>query len=94
MLDNQLTKRLADTMSALFGDFVEDVIREVEQGKAKRSMFAETEREREDILNGIRECEWNFEMNPLVASVRSEEIISHDFSKGWVRSYAVFVQKI
>ena len=59
------------------------VIREVEYGKAKRSMFAETQRERQEIMDGIRRCDWNFEVNPLVAVVKAEvEVVHHDFSKG------------
>ena len=69
-----------------------DVIAAVETGKAKRSMFAETQREREDIMSGIRECEWNLEVDPLVVSVSvagadersGGEVMRHDFSEGWV----------
>ncbi|EJD04067.1 uncharacterized protein FOMMEDRAFT_106503 [Fomitiporia mediterranea MF3/22] len=59
-----------------------DVIQEVEQRKAKRSMFAETQREREDILEAIRNSEWNMEMNPLITTVRCDEVVYHDFSTG------------
>ena len=59
-----------------------DIIQEVEQRKAKRSMFAETQREREEILESIRNSEWNMEMNPLVTTAHCEDIIGHDFSSG------------
>ncbi|THH11203.1 hypothetical protein EW145_g824 [Phellinidium pouzarii] len=61
---------------------LQDVIRVVEQSKAKRSMFAETQREREDILKAIRCSEWNMEMNPVTTSVHCEEFVNHDFSIG------------
>ncbi|KAH8120206.1 ER-golgi trafficking TRAPP I complex 85 kDa subunit-domain-containing protein [Phellopilus nigrolimitatus] len=61
---------------------LQDVIQAVEQGKAKRSMFAETQREREEVLGGIKASEWNMEMNPIVTAVQSEEVVEHDFSTG------------
>ncbi|KAL5534350.1 hypothetical protein ACEPAG_812 [Sanghuangporus baumii] len=59
-----------------------DVILEVEGKKAKRSMFAETQREREEILQSIRNSEWNMETNPLITAIHYEETVSHDFSTG------------
>ena len=61
---------------------LQDVIQSVEQQRAKRSMFAETRREREDILEAIRNSEWNMEMNPLVTFVRCDEVVAHDFATG------------
>ena len=61
---------------------LQEVIQAAEQRKAKRSMFAETQRERESILDVIRHSEWNMEMNPLVAIVRCDEVVVHDFSTG------------
>lgn len=68
-----------------------DVIYTVESAKAKRSMFAETQREREDILEAIKNSEWNMEMNPLVTSVRCEETVAHDFSTGWVPALTILI---
>lgn len=63
---------------------LQDDIDSVQQGKAKRSMFAETQRERMEILEAIRASEWNREMNPVVASIICPEIVKHDFSSGYV----------
>ncbi|KAJ6604519.1 ER-golgi trafficking TRAPP I complex 85 kDa subunit-domain-containing protein [Mycena vulgaris] len=58
-----------------------DIIDEAETAKVKRSMYAETQREKMDVLDAIRNSEWNAEMNPIV--VTQEEVpISHDFSTG------------
>ena len=48
----------------------------------KRSMYAETERERQDILDAVRTCDWNAEMDPTVVSVREGFTVKHDFSQG------------
>lgn len=65
--------------AALQGDIVA-----VQQGKAKRSMFAETQRERLEILEAVKASEWNREMDPLVTSVHCAEVVKHDFSSGFV----------
>jgi len=44
---------------------MQDIIHEAEVSKVKRSMYAETERERQEIMDAIRGSEWNSEMNPL-----------------------------
>lgn len=61
---------------------LEDVIQNVKEAKPKRNMFAETAREREDILDAIRASEWNMEMNPVVTFVSAAATILHDFSDG------------
>ncbi|KAI5123549.1 hypothetical protein M0805_003369 [Coniferiporia weirii] len=61
---------------------LQDIIDVVERGKAKRSMFAETQRQREEILEAIKYSEWNVEMNPMVTSVHCEEFVTHNFSTG------------
>ncbi|KAI0036617.1 ER-golgi trafficking TRAPP I complex 85 kDa subunit-domain-containing protein [Vararia minispora EC-137] len=58
------------------------VIQEIEQMKVKRSMYAETLRERSSILEAIRNCEWNTEMNPVIATVQDLAVITHDFAEG------------
>ena len=60
-----------------------EVIEATEGAKVKRSMYAETRREKAEILNGIRESEWNDEMNPLVLSLK-EGTLLHDFTQGFV----------
>lgn len=54
--------------------------------KAKRSMYAETQREKMEILQSIRDSEWNAEMNPIVVTIQ-EGVIEHDFGLGCVASY-------
>lgn len=61
---------------------LQDVIEQFESAKVKRSMYAETQRENVKILEAIRTCEWNVEMNPLDVVVASEDEIVHDFSSG------------
>lgn len=48
----------------------------------KRSMYAETQREKGAILEAIRNSEWNAEMNPLMVAFSDGQLIQHDFSKG------------
>ncbi len=59
-------------------------IREVEEMKVKRSMYAETQRERESIMEAIRACEWNAEMNPVSLVTIEPDIIRHQFSELYV----------
>jgi len=49
--------------------------------KVKRSMYVETERERTSVLQAIRACEWNAEMNPIFLTVTEPGIVNHDFSE-------------
>ncbi|KAF7306800.1 hypothetical protein MIND_00471700 [Mycena indigotica] len=58
-----------------------DIIDEAESAKVKRSMYAETQREREELVDSLRHSQWNTEMNPLVV-FREEKPISHPFSDG------------
>jgi len=60
---------------------LQDVIQEV-NAKGKRNMYAETARENMEMLDAIKGCEWNMEMNPLDISVRGAKDIIHDFSSG------------
>ncbi|EGO05173.1 hypothetical protein SERLA73DRAFT_68802 [Serpula lacrymans var. lacrymans S7.3] len=59
-----------------------DIIQEAESTKAKRSMYAETQREKHEILEAIRDSEWNVETNPTVIAVESGRTVEHDFAKG------------
>lgn len=65
---------------------LQDAIENVEGAKVKRSMYAETQREKTEILQSIRDSEWNAEMNPLVVMVQ-EGVLEHDFSRGCVASF-------
>lgn len=66
---------------------LQEVIENVESAKVKRSMYAETQREKMEILQSIRDSEWNVEMNPLVVTIQ-EDVVEHDFSRGYVVSFA------
>lgn len=59
-----------------------EAIQELEQKKVIRSMFAETLREREEILQYVQYSEWNREVNPLIARISSKTRVLHDFSHG------------
>lgn len=61
---------------------LQEVIQEVENAKGKRNMYAETVRENMEMLDAIKGCEWNMEMNPLDVSVKGANEIIHDFSTG------------
>jgi len=61
-----------------------EIIEAVEGAKVKRSMYAETQRQKVEILNGIRASEWNAEMNPIVLSLQDMGTLLHDFTQGCV----------
>ncbi|XP_006454644.1 hypothetical protein AGABI2DRAFT_182617 [Agaricus bisporus var. bisporus H97] len=61
---------------------LQEVIEEFENAKGKRSMYAETVRENSKMLETIRVCEWNQEMNPLNVSIKGTDGFEHDFSVG------------
>jgi trafficking protein particle complex subunit 8 len=60
------------------------IIEDAEGLKVKRSIYAETRKEKEEILYAIRASEWNAEMDPIVVSVPSGVRIGHEFSRGYV----------
>jgi len=57
------------------------VIQEARELKVKRSIYAETDRERSSILEAIRASEWNAEMNPVSLTTIEPGVINHDFSE-------------
>ncbi|KIP12403.1 hypothetical protein PHLGIDRAFT_27246 [Phlebiopsis gigantea 11061_1 CR5-6] len=59
-----------------------ELIEEAESAKTKRSMYAETQRERVQLLETIRYSEWNAEMDPLVIASIDGQVVRHDFSQG------------
>lgn len=61
-----------------------DIVELAENAKSVRSMYAETQRQRAEILQGIKESEWNTVSDPLVVNAPAEKEILHDFSKGYV----------
>ncbi|KZT05978.1 uncharacterized protein LAESUDRAFT_726547 [Laetiporus sulphureus 93-53] len=62
--------------------FLKDIVNEAERMKVKRSMYAETQRERLEILGAIRESEWNVEMDPITVTIDASSTVRHDFSRG------------
>ncbi|GBE78241.1 hypothetical protein SCP_0111240 [Sparassis crispa] len=61
---------------------LKEIVEEADSAKVKRSMYAETRRQRSEILRSIRDSEWNAEMNPVVVTVQDGRRVDHDFSKG------------
>ncbi|KAH7885908.1 ER-golgi trafficking TRAPP I complex 85 kDa subunit-domain-containing protein, partial [Phlebopus sp. FC_14] len=59
-----------------------ETIAEAEGGKMKRRLYAETHRERKDILQAIRNSQWNAEVNPLTVTMQDGLIVEHDFTRG------------
>jgi hypothetical protein len=60
------------------------IIEEAESAKVKRSMYAETQMEKMEIMRTVRGGEWNVNSNPVVVSVKYELVVEHDFGSGWV----------
>jgi trafficking protein particle complex subunit 8 len=58
-----------------------NVIREAEEAKVKRSIYAETQMEKASILEAIRTSEWNAEMNPVLLITIEPSVIHHNFSE-------------
>ncbi|CAK5264890.1 unnamed protein product [Mycena citricolor] len=58
-----------------------EILQEAENTKVTRSMYAETQRERTEVVQAIERSEWNSEMNPHMLSI-GQRLLSHDFSKG------------
>lgn len=61
---------------------LKEIIEEAEGAKVKRSMYAETQREKQEILDAVRASEWNAEMNPVVVTLQHDDRLEHDFATG------------
>lgn len=62
---------------------LDELIQTSDASSKKRSIYAETSRERTAIQSVIQSLDWNAEMNPLVIQVSTESPrVTHDFSKG------------
>ncbi|KAI1793952.1 ER-golgi trafficking TRAPP I complex 85 kDa subunit-domain-containing protein [Ganoderma leucocontextum] len=59
-----------------------EIIHVAEKMKVKRSMFAETQREREAILHSVKNCEWNMETDPMLVLVKDGTVVEHNFRQG------------
>ncbi|PVF97590.1 hypothetical protein CPB86DRAFT_785718 [Serendipita vermifera] len=61
---------------------LQEVLERAGHSKAK-SIYAETKREHELLLQHFTECEWNRETDPVVVHAKAENIlVDHDFAKG------------
>ncbi|KAG6841941.1 hypothetical protein C0991_005121 [Blastosporella zonata] len=58
------------------------IIEDAENAKVKRSMYAETQKEKEEVLEAIRTSEWNAEMNPVLLVLQEPGTMYHDFNLG------------
>lgn len=58
------------------------MIEEAESAKVRRSMYAETHKEKMEIMQAVRSGEWNANSNPVVVSIRHELVVEHDFGSG------------
>jgi hypothetical protein len=65
---------------------LQEVLEKAGQSKAK-SIYAETKREHELLLQHFAECEWNRETDPVVLHAKAEKIlVNHEFVQGCVTS--------
>jgi len=69
------------TLGAEHGD-LGGIIEEAESAKVKRSMYAETQKEKMEIMKAVKGGEWNVNSNPVVVSVKYELVIEHNFESG------------
>lgn len=69
---------------------LKEILDESENTKTTRSMYAETRQERIEVLQAVRDSEWNREMNPLVVHVTTPHVVKHDFSKGYILVLSVY----
>ncbi|TFK30788.1 hypothetical protein FA15DRAFT_662838 [Coprinopsis marcescibilis] len=60
---------------------LDQIIYNLENSKVKRSIYAETVREKAELVEGIRTSVWNADTDPTVATVEENKII-HNFDKG------------
>jgi hypothetical protein len=57
------------------------ILSEQRETTAKRSMYAETQTEKQDVLKALEESIWNREMDPLMVTIQNAHV-RHDFSQG------------
>ncbi|KAF9650034.1 hypothetical protein BDM02DRAFT_3185724 [Thelephora ganbajun] len=69
------------TLGAEHGD-LRGIIEEAESAKVKRSMYAETQKEKMEVMQAVKGGEWNVNSNPVVVSVKYELVVEHDFESG------------
>ncbi|EIW64369.1 uncharacterized protein TRAVEDRAFT_158546 [Trametes versicolor FP-101664 SS1] len=59
-----------------------EIVQAAKVMKVKRSMYAETQRERAAILEAVQACEWNREDDPVAVFVQDGAVVEHDFRQG------------
>ena len=69
------------TLGAEHGD-LGGIIEEAESAKVKRSMYAETQREKVEVMRAVKGGEWNVNSNPVVVNIKCELVVEHDFESG------------
>ena len=69
------------TLGAEHGD-LGGIIEEAESAKVKRIMYAETQKEKMEVMQAVKGGEWNVNSNPVVVSVKYELVVDHDFESG------------
>jgi trafficking protein particle complex subunit 8 len=50
----------------------------------KRGIYAETRREKMEVLEAIRASEWNTDTNPILVALQDGVRVEHDFAQGYV----------
>lgn len=61
---------------------LKEIIEEAENGKVGRSMYAETRREKVEMIQAIRDSDWNAEIDPIAVTTVFEDQIKHCFGRG------------
>ncbi|KAF8525181.1 ER-golgi trafficking TRAPP I complex 85 kDa subunit-domain-containing protein [Hysterangium stoloniferum] len=61
---------------------LDELILQSETAKVKRTMYAETAKEKTQVQDALRVSDWNANMNPAVVRVTSSPRVEHDFLKG------------
>jgi hypothetical protein len=69
------------TLGARHG-LLKEIIDAAGTAKVNRSIYAEAYREKADILDALRNSEWNIETDPLSIAAQDHKNVVHDFSKG------------
>jgi hypothetical protein len=64
---------------------LKEIIEDAEGIKVKRNMYAETQREKNEILDAVRGSEWNAEMNPIIVTLQHGHKMGHNFTEGCVK---------
>ncbi|KIY70143.1 hypothetical protein CYLTODRAFT_392434 [Cylindrobasidium torrendii FP15055 ss-10] len=67
-----------------------DIVDTAESAKVVRSMYAETTREKAEVLRCVKESEWNAEGDPVVVRILGQDDIKHAFAEGPCRAKVTF----